>query len=69
MNRSAKVLSSDAPEHSDFEFYSKWRGEWCAFQTEITVGLLKKYAANGYKFRVLVRRATVDEAIKHLLSI
>ena len=35
----------------------------------ITIGYLKKYAASGYKFRVCVKKATLDEAIRHLLSI
>lgn len=62
-------IATDAPEHADFEFYSKWMGEWRPFSMAITIAYLKKYAASGYKFRVCVKKATLDEAIRHLLSI
>lgn len=66
---SPKSIPPDAPQHADFEFYSRWMSEWRHFSMAITISYLKKYAANGYKFRVCVKKATLDEAIRHLLSI
>ena len=62
-------IATDAPEHADFEFYSNWKCKWRTFGMAITIAYLKKYAASGYKFRVCVKKATLDEAIRHLLSI
>lgn len=68
MNKPVSI-ATDQPEHADFQFYSNWRSEWRTFGMDITIAYLTQYARLGYKFRVCVKRATLDEAIRHLLSI
>lgn len=64
-----KIIHPGSPGHDDFEFRSKERPQWVKFKMEITIAYLKKYEANKFVFRVKGQRATLEEAIKHLLSI